>query len=431
MQFSIDTLISLIHFLLLMLKNRRLWRRRPAFIIPDDSNPRRVSRLELFFDLIFVVIFRQLFAIISHDFSSSAIWEYTLYFIPLWMVRHAVTFYTQRFEDNTIRHRRYMFVIIGILMFAAVSVHSELVQQFQLFVGSFIAIKLMLTYLITTASLHGCERTAYPKIDKRLLFVLSGMHAGIGILRSMLYFFPEWFALIVFWSLIIEITTFVTLANHKNNDLPSFDRNHLIERYGLIILVALAEVMYSVVEWLSLISEFTPTLLIIELGLLAIAFGLRWLYFDQITYRPLMRSKTKSLIRSYLHLPLTYLIVLLGGVILYIVTTAYTQSIVFEIRTLFTITFSWILLIIGLLNLFHEPIWSEGPDVTFPKHINHLLLASKIVGVVACFGILLISRQLEIRVFLALNVWLLALLDLEWIWYWVRWQAIHIEEECD
>lgn len=404
-----------------MQKKRTMWRRRPAFLVPDNTKERRVSRLDLFFDLIFVVIFRQLFKLITSDIGLDVIREYTLYFIPLWTIRQAMVFYTQRFEDNTIRHRRYMFVIIGLLTFAATTIHSDLVYHFELFVTAYICIKWILAYMIYSAVSQNNKTSKKNIVSSSFLYILTWLHLGTAILRTLLYFFPETRSIVVFISLAAEIIVFFHSIRSANT-LPPFHLWHFLERYGLLMMVALAELIYAIVDGASGAITYSLELLITEVSLLCITFGVRRMYYDQITYRELRPDKWSLMNWSYLHLPLTYVIVLFGWIALYIMSTSYIESTVFFLREMFTICIAWIYLLIGILSSFHNTK-SLIDDIIFPWFINKRFLISKIIWAIAAWAILYATRNQPIQLFLILQVLVLAFLNLEWVWYRIQAQS--------
>jgi hypothetical protein len=74
------------------------------------------------------------------------------------------------------------------------------------------------------------------------------------------------------------------------------------------------------------------------------------MYYDQITYRELLPDKQSLMYRSYLHLALTYVIVLFGWIALYIMSTSFMESTVFTLRRMFTICVASVLVIIWILS---------------------------------------------------------------------------------
>jgi hypothetical protein len=166
-------------------------------------------------------------------------------------------------------------------------------------------------------------------------------------------------------------------------------------------------------------ANYSLELLTTEVSLLWITFGIWWMYYDQITYRELRPDKSALMNRSYLHLPLTYVIVLFGGIALYIMSTSYIESTVFELRWMFTACIAWVYVLIGILSSFHNTK-SLLDDVIFPDRINKRFLISKLLWAVAAFAILYGTRNQPIQVFLILHVVVIALLNLEWVRYRIQ-----------
>ena len=69
-------------------------------------------------------------------------------------------------------------------------------------------------------------------------------------------------------SLAAEIIVFFAAIRRKDNTLPQFHLGHFLERYGLLMMVALAELIYAIVDGASGALEYSSPLLITELSLL-------------------------------------------------------------------------------------------------------------------------------------------------------------------
>ncbi len=77
---------------------RTLWQTPAIHQEEDQQLHRKVSWLELFYDLVFVAVIAQ----ISHYLAGHMTWEglagYALLFVPVWWVWIAGTYYNERFE---------------------------------------------------------------------------------------------------------------------------------------------------------------------------------------------------------------------------------------------------------------------------------------------------------------------------------------------
>lgn len=84
---------------------RRQWWKAPRLRTDEnDHRERRVSSLELFFDLVFVVVISQLSHHLSDHISARGALEFALLFAPAFWVWIGVIVYAERFENH---HRRW------------------------------------------------------------------------------------------------------------------------------------------------------------------------------------------------------------------------------------------------------------------------------------------------------------------------------------
>ena len=85
---------------------------------------RKVSWLELFYDLSFVVVVSEL----SHSLATHVGWDglgsFILLFLPVWWVWISGTIYNDRFETQDLSYRLFVFVQIVIVAAMAVFAHG-------------------------------------------------------------------------------------------------------------------------------------------------------------------------------------------------------------------------------------------------------------------------------------------------------------------
>ena len=80
---------------------QRLWRRPTLRIDEEEGLERKTTWLELFFDLVFVVVIAELAHTLSGEVSVTSIGVFSFLFIPVWWVWIGVTSYVERFETST------------------------------------------------------------------------------------------------------------------------------------------------------------------------------------------------------------------------------------------------------------------------------------------------------------------------------------------
>ena len=79
----------------------------------NDEKERHATWLELFFDLVFVVIISQLSHFLLHEISLLRFLEFLFLFIPVWWAWTGVTFYSTRFYSDDVGHRLLLLLQMG------------------------------------------------------------------------------------------------------------------------------------------------------------------------------------------------------------------------------------------------------------------------------------------------------------------------------
>lgn len=80
-------------------------------MVPKDEE-RTANWLDLFFDLVFVIAIGQLAHLFHGEISYKLIIEFVILFVPVWRLWIASTYYVARFEEQTVRHRVYMILMM-------------------------------------------------------------------------------------------------------------------------------------------------------------------------------------------------------------------------------------------------------------------------------------------------------------------------------
>ena len=103
---------------------RRTWWQTPTLHREEDEAlHRKVSWLELFYDLVFVAVIAQLSHNLALHMSWSGLAGYVLLFVPVWWVWIAGTYYNERFETYGLETR--VFTFLQMLPVAAMAVFAH------------------------------------------------------------------------------------------------------------------------------------------------------------------------------------------------------------------------------------------------------------------------------------------------------------------
>lgn len=314
------------------------------------TDHRKVSRLDLFFDLIYVVLIRDLFHVMVGDVDVNIFRKITLIFTPVWLIRQWFNFYIQRFEESTIRHRFLTFALMACVGVYSYSVHKFGLEITPLLLGAWIVGHGMLAYMFWSA-IHGMNKWKVGKVPNRII-----LNHVVFVLLRWVWFFVPWE---MFFSRILPLSIFLSLLSNLllpfiSSRLPSIHSGHLWERYGLFVIIVLAELIYGLILWLSdaWYVSWETIMLVVMWFVSAIAI---WrTYFDIIWHNPLKKNALKFVShRTFLHLPLSLAIIFLWGMFLHLIFQTSTSVMNVTLTYVTWGIFSCMLLIIWCMSFFH------------------------------------------------------------------------------
>jgi low temperature requirement protein LtrA len=261
---------------------------------------RHATWLELFYDLIYVVAIAQLGEKLSEDLSFSGFIGFVLLFIPVWWAWIGTTFYANRFDVDDVGHR--ILTAIQMLAIAALSIniHDGLNSSAVGFALSYVVIRLMLVFQYARVVRH-----LPPAKDLARWYAIGFTIAALLWFASVFIPAPLRFG---FWiaGIAIDFLTPLTARHLQVRSLPHLE--HLPERFGLFVIIALGESAVAVVNGVVKQAWAIPSVLTAVFGF-AIAFSLWWVYFENVGSPALQSAGAKgqvNLIQLWLygHLPL-------------------------------------------------------------------------------------------------------------------------------
>src|ERR1700752_623713 len=299
---------------------RRWWQPpRPAENKPEE---RRITFLELFYDLVYVVIIAELSRALAGYVSLAGIGTFVFLFIIVWWAWFNGAMYHNLHGNNNIRTRVFTFLQMLTVAAMAVFVHNAIGEGSTGFALAYAAFHLILTWLWWRTGVHDLHHRPLSQPYSTTFLITSGLF----ILS--VFIPPPWRFVLWVLALFIDLALLFLLWTNRNRAIQAqINRVELIssstvERFGLFTIIVLGEVIVGVVsgvaEHLHLSWLAGATAL---LGML-IAIGLWWVYFDFVSGRPPMRHTRSSLLWIYLHLPITMGIAAVGASILTVVEHA-------------------------------------------------------------------------------------------------------------
>jgi low temperature requirement protein LtrA len=277
----------------------------------DGMEPgRRVTWLELFFDLVFVAAVAQVGTHLRDDYSVSGLLRFSLLFVLIWWAWLGHTSFSTRFDTDDVVQRALTWLQMFLVAVMAINSTGALDSRDS---AGFAA-----AYSIMRLVLAGQYMRARQVRRARALATRYAASCGAAAalwLTSALAPTPSRFWL---WALALAIDVVTPLVTTKHVvDVPH-DAAHLPERYGLFTIILMGESMVAVMtgmehqEYWSIRAAASA---VVGMGLIV---AMWWCYYDvaDAAGEQMVRSRrdaVRFLVWSYGHLPL-YLGIAVTGV---------------------------------------------------------------------------------------------------------------------
>ena len=253
---------------------RYFWKppRAHGEVIEDRS----VSFLELFYDLVYVVVIARAAHTLAEHVSWRGVADFAVVFGLIWIAWLNGTMYHDLHGRQDGRTRTFVFIQMALLALLAVFTSEATGADGTPFALTYAAFLLVLTWL--WYSVRRQDSDEYSSITGSYL---AGMIASIVVIGASA-FLPNDARLIV-WAIVVVgwVIGGILLARFQieGTDLGLTPTDSLVERFGLFTIIVLGEVVVGVVEG---ISDAERTALNIATGMigLMIGFAFWWTYFD-------------------------------------------------------------------------------------------------------------------------------------------------------
>ncbi len=274
----------------------------------QESEEKRVSPLELFFDLVFVFALTQVTALMSEKPTWSGLGEGMLVLAMLWWAWAAYSWLTNYIAADEGKERLLMFGVMGAFLISALAAPQAFGDDALIFALAYAAARWLHIFIFAEANddvnagmaIRRLARTAIP---------------GPALLIAAAFLDPPWQAAV--WVLALTID----FAGPYVFGVRGFQvaAGHFAERFSLIVIIALGESIVAIGAGLE--GEIDAGILAAALLGLVVACSQWWAYFDVVAVaaeRRFRRARGDELVRiardsySYLHLPMIAGIILIA-----------------------------------------------------------------------------------------------------------------------
>ena len=217
---------------------------RPPYLHAErhSEEPRRVTWLELFYDLVYVATVIQMGNLLSHNVSWLGFLEFVALFIPIWWSWTGITFYMNRFVVDDLWHRLLIFLQIFAIATLGLSVQGAFGDLGSQFALAYVIIRLLLIIMYARAWIY--IESARP--------VIVGFIRGFtfsSLLWLISVFVPApWNYLIWALGMGIDLLTPFLPGTREHLRLAPADLEHLAERYGIFTIIVLGESFIKIIN---------------------------------------------------------------------------------------------------------------------------------------------------------------------------------------
>jgi low temperature requirement protein LtrA len=238
-----------------------------------DTEP-RPTWLELFFDLVFVVVIAQLSHLLVHDTSPGKFLEYLGMFVAVWFTWVGFTAYADRFDVDDAIHR--ILVLGAALANIVVAIHVD--DAFSggsaPFAKACIAARILLLVVTDRA------RRAIPEARRFQTYYEAGWSAGVALwIASLFVPTPARYAV---WCVAVAVEVGTPLLWRRLVPTLPLVSSHIAERFGLFTIIVLGESVVSVASGIAHVN-FELSSSVVAVCSFVVAVVLWWLYFDCVT----------------------------------------------------------------------------------------------------------------------------------------------------
>ncbi len=242
---------------------------RPPELKTDEE--RSASRLELFFDLAFVLVVAELAIALREDVTLHGELLFAGLFTLVWWSWVSSTLYANRFDHDDVVYRLYKLASMAAVVGLAASATEATGERFGIFVGCQLLLRVSLLLQYRRAYRH----VPHARPVARLYLIGAGVGALLWAV-SLAVPRPVTFAL---WAAAVLVEALVPLvATRHSTDVP-LHVEHLPERFALFVILVLGESVAGVAHGLY-DAKWAPSAIPVAVLSFVLAAALWWTYFD-------------------------------------------------------------------------------------------------------------------------------------------------------
>src|SRR5678809_157480 len=361
-------------------KNLSWW--GPPKKFDERKNERKISWLELFYDLVYVAAIAQ----ITHHLSNHLSWNellfsFLLFSLIFWSWINGSQYYDLHGSDS-IRTRLLTFwQMLGVAA-VAITIPGAYEGHHQNFAIAFAIIEILITYLWWSVGIYDRSHRVF-----NIYYTVNYLTAFVLLIASI--FFTNEIATIL-WVIVLLLNltpgligarTVVTVLKQRGQVFSASAA--LVERFGLFTIIVLAESILGTVNGLAEVKDKAPSAWIAFILGILIAFLLWSIYFDMTSEQETKQGYSYLQWLIFLHFPLLAAFGSVGACIKVLLTDM-RADLHKNVQWIFCVSLATILLaIIGITKIMKE----DEEDRTYIQPVSRILIiASLVILLIPLFG---------------------------------------------
>jgi low temperature requirement protein LtrA len=259
---------------------RQFWKRfwMPPRAHGEVLHERSVSYVELFYDLVFVVVVARAAHALAHDVTWDGVGVFAVVFAMVWILWLNGTLYYELHGREDGRTRTFVFlemILLAILAVFTGGANGGYGREFAAVYALLLAVVTMFWWRV--------QRYDDPKYLPQARRYVGFMMVGVALVGSSVWAPDAW--RVPLWAVfaVIGLTlTLVTFMLRRPADhVTTVPTESLVERFDLFTILVLGEVVSGVVIGLSG-SKLATTAIVAAVFGMVLAFAFWWLYFDLV-----------------------------------------------------------------------------------------------------------------------------------------------------
>lgn len=239
---------------------------------------KKVTWLELFYDLLFVAAVSKAGHVLLHVEGGTIPLEYLskfiLIFVPIWWAWVGQSLFVNRFGQDIFSHRIFLILQLFFVLIMTASLSVNFDQYYVPFLTGYVGLRAMTAIQYLTVNKNEAA-------DRKSTARYLGSRFWIGLVISALsLFFDSWIRYVVLYAG-ITVDILLPLIGRKYLVKSPINTHHLIERFSLFTLILLGESVVSILAVLQS-SQWTWQSILFALLTFLLIIAMWWQYFDNV-----------------------------------------------------------------------------------------------------------------------------------------------------